>query len=287
MEEILSYGIKYTEMGFVLTFVYAFFLYVMARVTLRLINRFTNRIIEQKGKSAVTLVRFLQSLAKVAIYALFVYLVLVQFRVFSTLGNVLLGTSSVFGVAIALASQESMSNFVGGFFLSMYQPIRVNDYVTIQDKNIAGRVKEIGFRQTTIITINNTEITVPNSIMNSSVIENMDICGPYKNLLVFSIGYSCSMDDAIKIITENTIKHPLVIDTRTEDEKAQGHHVAPTHVINLGNYSVDIRVSFFTKDFADGFSTSCDLRKSVKEEFDKLGIVIPFPTQTIITEKDA
>lgn len=282
IKDLLGIGTEVTEFGYILTAVYALILWLCAKLVLRAYRKMTEAMIERKGKTAATTYSFLNNIVKVAVYALIVYLILIQFRAFKSLGNVVLGTSSVIGVAVALAAQESMSNIVGGFFLSLYQPFRVNDLISLPDKNISGRIKEIGMRHTVIVTFANTEVIVPNSIMNSTIIENKDIGHKYNNYLTFSISYSSNIDQAMEIIRNQALAHPLLLDIRSKQEKEKGVSAANVVVIDLGAYSVDLRLSFYTKDAANGFSAVCDLRKSVKEAFDQEGIVIPFPTREII-----
>lgn len=282
IETILGFGREVTELGYVLTAVYAFGLWLLVRLVLRAWRRMSERVVAVKGKTAATTTAFFGAVLKVAAYSLAVYLVLVQFKAFKSLGNLVLGASSVVGVAVALAAQESMANLVGGIFLSVYQPFRVNDLVYLPEKNITGRVREIGMRHTILLTTQNTEVIIPNSVMNSTIIENRDLESFYTNFLVFSISYSSSIDQAMEIIGRYASNHPLLLDNRSPADRAANKPLFKIVVIDLGAYSVDLRLSFATKNAADGFAMCCDLRKSVKEAFDKEGVVIPFPTTEII-----
>lgn len=274
IQEILAFGNNITEMGLILTVLYAVALWMGVRFILRLYKKMVDRIIETKGRSEATTIIFLGNVLKAASYALAVYLVLVQFKALQSLGNLLLGASSILGVAVTLAGQESVSHLVGGLFLSVYQPFRVNDLIHLPEKGITGRIKEIGMRHTIIVTAANTEVIVPNSIMNSTIIENRDIGDFYNNTLIFSIGYQSDMDKAMAIINEQVKKHPLLLQEKKD--------AVNTIVFDLGAYSVDLRVVFATKDATDGFKMSADLRKSIKEAFDQSKIEIPFPTTQIL-----
>ncbi len=277
MKELLEIGIQYTQMGFILTAVYAFVLVILSRIIIRTYKKIGKRMILTKGKSAETIVDFTQKIIKVVVYAILIYLILIQFKAFSSLGTILLGTSSVLGVALALASQESMSNIVGGFFLAFYQPFRVEDLISIPEKNITGHIKEIGLRHTILVTFNNTEIVIPNSIMNSSIIENKDSHYPYRNFLIFSISYDSNVDQAIEVILEEARNQDLII----KEEGVENQNIACV-VFNLNDYSVDLRLAFDTNNASDGLLVCCNLRKSVKEKFDQKGIAIPFPTYSIV-----
>jgi small-conductance mechanosensitive channel len=88
----------------------------------------------------------------------------------------------------------------------------------------------------------------------------------------------------MKIIQEHAENHPLMIDVRTEQDKAEGKPAVSVACVNLGDFSVDLRVNVHTKTAADGAVLSSDLRMSVKEAFEKDGINIPFPTMQIHSE---
>lgn len=280
--ELLSYGKEVTDLGYILTVAYSLALYCIARFLLNACHKMIQKIIAKHGTFAETAYGFLYKVAKIVVYAIVLYLILMQFKALKSLGSVILGTSSLVGVALALAGQESMSNIVSGFFLSMYQPIRVNDLITLTDKNITGRVKEIGTRHTVLVTFNNTEVIVPNSVLNSSIIENKDINKRYFNFLIFSISYDSDMDKAISIIKEKVNAHPLLVDDRTEEQIATNAEIVKVLVINLAEHSIDLRAGFSTADMISGVMMSADLRKSVLEEFRKAGIKVPYSITEII-----
>lgn len=285
IQKIFEIGKTVTEMGLVLTLLYALLVIVAIRFTLRTYHRFAQKAIEINGKTAATTFSFFGSILKVAIYALGIYLILEQFTIFKSLGNLLLGASSVIGAAVALASQESIANLVGGIFLSLYQPCRVDDMISLPEKNITGRIKEISLRHTIILTSGNTEIIIPNSVMNSAIIENKDRSGKIMNFLIFSISYDSDLDLAMKIMAEKANEHPCLFDVRTEEEVQQNKPLVKAVVYELNDYSVDLRLSFPTKDASDGFTMRCDLLKNIKEAFDQAGILIPYPISEIIQSK--
>lgn len=284
--EIFEIGKTVTEMGFVLTLLYAFLIIIGIRFVLKTYQRFAQKAIEMNGKTAATTFSFFGSILKVAIYALGIYLILEQFTVFKSLGNLLLGASSVIGAAVALSSQESIANLVGGIFLSLYQPCRVDDMICLPEKNITGRIKEISMRHTVILTSSNTEIIVPNSVMNSAIIENKDRSGKIMNFLIFSISYESNINLAMKIMVDEASKHPFLLDTRSEEEIQLNKPVVKAVVYELNAYSVDLRLSFPTKDASDGFAMRCDLLKSIKEAFDKAKIQIPYPTTAVVKKEE-
>ena len=284
MKNILEIGTGFTKSGLVLTVVFAVVIFLLAKVLVKAIDRMLKRTVEKHGKDALTSYNFVNKVVTVLIYGFAIVLILNQFTAFDGVSTLFTAGASVFGVAAALASQESMSNFIGGTFLAIMQPFKVGDLIVLSDKNISGTVTDIGLRHTTIKTFDNTEMIIPNSIMNTAIIENKSSATHYTVRLVFGISYDSDVKRAMEILQEHAENHPKMIDIRTEEEKAEGKPAVSVSCVNLGDFSVDLRVNVHTKTAADGAALSSDLRLSVKEAFEKDGINIPFPTMQIHSE---
>lgn len=284
MENILDIGTGFTKSGLVLTVLFAIVIYFFAKALVKTVDRMLKKAVAKHGKDALTSYNFINKVVKVLIYGFAIVLILNQFTAFDGVSTLFTAGASVFGVAAALASQESMSNFIGGTFLALMQPFKVGDLIVLSDKNISGTVTDIGLRHTTIKTFDNTEMIIPNSIMNTAIIENKSSATHYTVRLIFGISYDSDVKLAMKIMKEHAENHPKMIDIRTEQDKAAGVPAVSVSCVNLGDFSVDLRVNVHTKSAADGAALSSDLRMSVKEAFEKEGISIPFPTMQIHAE---
>ena len=86
------------------------------------------------------------------------------------LPSTLLGGLGIGGVAIALASQETLSNFFGSIAVLFDRPFEVGDWVVVD--SIEGEVESVGFRSTRIRTGFNSQVTVPNSKVAAAAIDN-------------------------------------------------------------------------------------------------------------------
>ena len=284
LSRILEIGKGFTKSGLVLTVLFAIIIFLLAKSLTKMVNRMLKKAVDKHGKDAQTSYNFINKVLEVLIYGFAIVLILNQFTAFDGVSTLFAAGASVFGVAAALASQESMSNFIGGMFLAIMQPFKVGDLIVISDKNISGTVTDIGLRHTTIKTFDNTEMIIPNSIMNTAVIENKSSATHYTVRLVFGISYDSDIKRAMEIMREHAENHPNMIDIRTEKEKADGIPAVAVSCVNLGDFSVDLRVNVHTRTAAEGTALSSDLRISVKEAFEKEGINIPFPTMQIHTE---
>lgn len=118
--------------------------------------------------------------------------------VFRTLGvnisPVLLGGSAIL-VGIGLGLQNLVLDFVSGIILLMDKSIQANDVVQIGD--IVGRVREIKFRTSIILTRENTMMIVPNSVLTKNHIVNLSYGN---NTAKFSISIKVAQDVDVDLL---------------------------------------------------------------------------------------
>jgi MscS family membrane protein len=75
------------------------------------------------------------------------------------------------GLAIALAAQSTLENFIGGIILYTDQPVRVGDFCKFGDRR--GVVEDVGLRSVKIRTLDRTVVTVPNADFAKLQLENL------------------------------------------------------------------------------------------------------------------
>lgn len=75
------------------------------------------------------------------------------------------------GLAFALAAKDLLGNFFGSLTILLDRPFQIGDWVVIDD--VEGSVEEVGFRTTRVRTFYNSLITLPNSVLTNTKIDNM------------------------------------------------------------------------------------------------------------------
>ena len=180
-----------------------------------------------------------------------------------------------------LASQQVLSNLISGVLIIFFRPFKIGDRITINN-TFSGVVEDITLRETVLRDIENNRIIVPNSQFSSQILVNANhtddrIC----KFIDIGIGYSSDVDSAMAIMSEEIINHPLHIDNRTPEQKANGDPVAIVRVISLGSSSVNLRAWAWAANPPEGFVLQCDLMRNIKGRFDKKNIEIPFPQTTV------
>ncbi|MBU0457499.1 MAG: mechanosensitive ion channel family protein [Nanoarchaeota archaeon] len=232
--------------------------------------------------------KFFQHVVSAIIYLVGIGVAIYVIPSLRTLSVSLFAGAGILAVVIGFASQQALSNVISGMLITIYKPFRVGDRIKIgTDESMLGIVEDINLRHTTIKTFENRRIIVPNSIISTEKIENSNMGDEkIRKYIDFSISYDSNINLAMKIMREETLNHSFLIDNRTEEEKKKNEPIVPVRLIGFADSSVNLRAWVWTKDSASSFILGCDLRKSIKERFDKEGIEIPFPYRTIVYKND-
>jgi len=229
--------------------------------------------------------KFLRYLVLVGIYFIGTMLCLLAFPSLKGVAQTALGGAGVAALVVGLASQEALSNVIGGLFIIAFKPFRVGDIVAVGD-TVRGNVVDITLRHTIIRTWQNRRIIIPNSIINKEKIENFDLdeqkCCEY---IVIGISYDSDVDLAKQIIREECEKHPFIIDNRTEEQKQDGAPMIRTALIELSDSAVVLRAWAWAENYSKSIAIKRDVFETVKKRFDKEGIEIPYPHRTVVMKE--
>ncbi len=250
---------------------------LLAFILVKAVNKLF-KILLKKGKIDPTPAVLGRRIIKGIIIVLAVCGIMLQFAPMKQFVVSVLASSGIAVVVLGFAAQEAMGNLVSGVFISLFKPFSIGDRIKLQDRMIDGVVEDISMRHTIIRTFENNRVVVPNSVMNGAVIENVNY-GENKvcNFVEVGIGYRSDVDRAIAIIQEEAQAHPNFCDNRSEEEIAAGAAPVTVRVMELGDFSIKLRASVWSRNAADGFVLKSDLLLAVKKRFDKEGIEIPFP----------
>jgi small-conductance mechanosensitive channel len=239
------------------------------------------------GKSSLSLnvdatnYNFLKNALNSIIFIIAVVIIFYSIPALKDLGLTLLASAGIFAAIVGFASQQAFSNIVSGVFIVLFKPFRVGDQIKVKEDQ--GIIEDITLRHTVIRTFENRRFIIPNAIISSETILNSTIADP--NVCVFlelGISYDSNVNNAIKIIQEEALKHANLIDRRTEEDKAANVHPVTVRMLGYGDSAINLRAYIWAADPISGFIMKCDLYKSIKERFDNEGIEIPFPHRTIV-----
>src|SRR5690554_1240049 len=250
-------------------------------------NRWFKWKVSKKNKTHddPTSLKFLRYIAIGAIYTIGGLLILLVLPGFRGVAQTVLGGAGVIAVIAGIASQEALGNIVSGLFIVSFKPFKIGDTIKLEG-GMAGKVKDITLRHTIIQNFENRMIVIPNSVINKEKLINYDsidqrVC----ERLEISISYDSDIDLAKKILKEECENHPLVIDKRTAKEVKAEVPKVKVVVIDLADSAVILKAYAWAANSSNGYTVRFDALESIKKRFDREGIVIPFPHQTIYIKK--
>jgi small conductance mechanosensitive channel len=174
----------------------------------------------------------------------------------------------VAGFIVGFALQDSLGNFASGAMILLYRPFDVDDLVEVT--GASGLVKKMNLVSTTILTLDNQTLVVPNSKIWGDVIKNVTAQKERRVDLEFGIGYGDDIEFAERVLNEIVSAHDKILEY--PEPKIKLH--------TLGDSSVNFIVRPWTKT-DDYWDVYWDLTREVKLRFDREGISIPFPQRDV------
>lgn len=180
----------------------------------------------------------------------------------------LLAGIGVVGFVVGFALQDTLGNFASGIMILLYRPFDVGDFISAAGES--GSVNEMTLVSTTLITIDNQKLIIPNSSIWGGTIRNVTALSTRRVDMVVGVSYSDDLDKTQAILMEVISAHESVL----ESPEPQ------VCVSNLGESSVDFVVRPWCKT-GDYWDVRFDLTKSIKQRLDEEGISIPFPQRDL------
>ena len=209
-------------------------------------------------------IQFTGSLLRIVLYILLVFSIATHFGVKESSIAALLGTA---GVTVGLALQGGLANIAGGIMLLIFKPFQVGDYIIIAQQNgCEGTVFKIEMCDTTLISIDNKHIVIPNGTLSGSIITNVTARDLRKLEIKVGISYEADIQKA-KTILEKILKDDPDTKSDSREMVVFVDELAESAVI------MGLRVWVATESY---WAVKWRLNQKIKEEFDANGIVIPY-----------
>ena len=231
--------------------------YLIVTVVVRYIRHAMN-----KANMAKLLVEFVSRVAKIM---LLIVILLISISVLGIdVGAGLVSISVVFGFVIGFAFQDMLGNLAAGFMIALTKPFKVGDYVDAA--GISGSVQHVGVSNTTLLTVDNKKVIIPNSKVWGDAITNYTAMNTRMIDLTVGISYGDNIGKAIKIALDIVKDHKSVLSDP-----------APLVATDeLGDSSVNLIIRPWVNT-SDYWPVKRELIKQIKEAFDDAGIGIPYP----------
>ena len=250
-------------------------------IAVKITNRIFRKVTEHMktvNKSGATLATFLRYPVLFLIYFAAFAIIVSSIPALNQAMNKLLAAGGVLAVVFGLAGQEALGSIASGMMILAFRPFVIGDVVNVVSQGVTGTVEEISLRHTVLRTIENKRVIIPNSTMNTSVVENADY-GDKKVCLTMDVGitYESDLDRALAILADEVARHPDYLDRRTEEDKEKGVPLVTVRVNELADSAVVLRALLWGKDNGTAFAMRAELLRRIKNRFDAEGIGLAYP----------
>jgi len=184
----------------------------------------------------------------------------------------LVASAGIVGLALSFAAQDTLSNLFAGVAILADEPYRIGDVIII-DNGERGEVTHIGLRSTRLLTRDDVEISIPNSVMGNATIIN-EAGGPPKRYRVrasVGVAYGSDIDKVMQILEQIAATHDRIL--KFPEPRVRFRQ--------FGESSLDFDLlCWIDQPILRGLIVH-DLNCEIYRQFAKSGVEIPFPQRDL------
>lgn len=246
---------------------------VSARILVKVVHLFAqrNNVLQEST--------ILEKMTRIAVYAIGVMIVLQTLGISITPLLTALGVGSL---ALAFGLQDTISQLVAGVHVLVTDRIKIGNYIQVGSPSdeIEGTVKDIDWRYTILQPIGTKTIIVPNKLIADSVVTNFSITKERTIIIPLEVAYGTNLNTVEKLLQQ--IAKKVIAEFETE----KNNDAEPLVRFKTFEASgISCSVSIKVRKKTNRFEVQHRLVKAIHNEFEKKGIDIPFPTQTVYLKK--
>lgn len=182
------------------------------------------------------------------------------------------------GIVIGFALQNVLADFFSAFSIYFDRPFEIGDFIIVGE--YAGTVTKITLKSTRIKLLQGEELILSNKELTSASVRNFKKMKKRRISFTFGVTYDTPLKKLKRI--------PEIITEVINPEKLEYvDKLDRVHFTEFGDFSLNFEVVYYlkTKDYVKYRDTQQEINFAIKEAFEKEGIEMAFPTQTIYVNK--
>lgn len=252
---------------FIIDFFYFIILFIDVSITYYL-KPFANRTKTDLDDNLIPVIRKVVKVVLV-IFALIIILEKFGYDVTSLVAGLGIG-----GLAFAFAAKDMIGNLFGGVTIFTDKPFKVGQLIKIL--GYTGTVKEIGLRTTKILTLDGTNVIIPNSKINNDVVENVSMEETRKVKLNLNLAYNTK---------NNKIKKAKELINKIIEKNEYTTQKGSVYFTGFNESSLNLLIIYRIKNTKKLLLAKDEIHLAIKEAFEKEKIEFAYPTQTLYLKK--
>ena len=187
-----------------------------------------------------------------------------------------LASAGVIGIAVGFAARDTLANLFAGFFIIADTPYKLGDYIVLDSKE-RGEVTKVGIRSTRLLTRDDVEIIIPNSLIANSKIVN-ESGGrwlKYRIRIKVGVAYGSDLKKIVEILEDVAKEHRLVCRNPVPRVRMRG----------FGDSSLDFELLCWIERPVEKGLVTHELYMAVYDALNHNNIEIPFPQRDLWIRK--
>jgi len=235
--------------------------------------RFTQQRMDAEDAASTTAAGIIGTVARIVFFSL-IALVGLSSIGFDT--NALVTGLGIGGIAVALAINGILQDLFGSLTIALDKPFAVGDYITVGE--FSGTVEAVGLKSTRVRSNTGEQLVMSNGDLLSSRLRNFGRMKERRGNLSLGVTYDTPADKLEAI--PGMIKE--IID---EEELARFDRA---HFASFGDFSLNFAIVYWmeTPAYQNFMDTTQSINLKIVRRFEKEGIEMAFPTQTLYFNKE-
>lgn len=224
----------------------------------------------RSGKKAPSFVRELISLAVYLAFAIVSLRLIFRIEISS-----IVTTTTVLTAAVAFAMQSTLGNILAGFSIQSDRLLKLKTWISLPEKDIFGQIHNIGFRCTTLRSLDNNFVLVPNSILLQNTVTSFggrEDDNKVAVSLTVSLGYDLPPETA----------KGLLLRVLTDEKGILANPAPRVRLRSFAESSIDYQLKFFLEDYSDRDTMTDCVFSRVWYAVTRAGYSFPFPHRQVI-----
>ncbi|WP_223669104.1 mechanosensitive ion channel family protein [Kangiella shandongensis] len=187
-----------------------------------------------------------------------------------------LASAGIVGIAVGFAAKDTLANLFSGFFIVADSPYKLGDYILL-DTGERGRVTHVGIRSTRLLTRDDVEVTIPNSVMGNAKIVN-ESGGPWEKTRI-RIDVGVSYDSDLQQV------HDVLLEMAEERDDLCKSPEPRVRFRAFGGSSIDLQFMAWIERPEQKGLISHQLIMQIHRLFNEKGIEIPYSKQDLYVKE--
>lgn len=189
----------------------------------------------------------------------------------------ILTTTTVLTAVVAFAMQTTLANFVSGFYVQNDENLRKHTWVSLTEHDITGEIVNVGFRYTTLRTLDNHKVMLPNNFIMQNIVRVLGTRGQGETSAIHlrvGLGYDLPPEKAIGIMSRILSQEKHIV-----------REPAPVVIVNdFLDSSIQYDLKYYLDDYSSHMKTRGSVLKKIWYAITREGYSVPFPHREIITK---